>query len=175
MVFRKNNLFLFTFLSISLLLLYSLALIMPKTGVIADTEDVTPPTLVSLTYTDDTFNTTPGVDFDGSVTVVVEATDDITGVEWISIRYVPVSGYDLYNDINLYTDNLTGGTLTNGTFTGSPNTEFSEYAANGEWMIETLSLTDALGNTVSYNETELEGLLSAASNRFVEDNEYSID
>lgn len=144
-------------LLLSLVIILSLSLIaifVPNGGIIADTEDVEPPTLVDLEFTSLTFNTEWNED---TVEATITVTDNLSGFEWGYIRLVPISGHDLYADIYFYPEHLVSGDLNDGVYTSE--TSFHQYIANGEWKIEDLSLTDHVGNSVNFSEGDLEAIL----------------
>ena len=61
--------------------------------VLAQTEDVTPPTLTALSFTPTTINTTTGP---AVVTVSVSATNDLSGVRPVIVNMVSPSGAHTY-------------------------------------------------------------------------------
>jgi chitodextrinase len=117
-------------------------------GVRAQEEDVTPPELVDFNFTPTEIDTSGGPQ---EVTVTLQVTDDLSGVNYMWVRFGSPSGE---HSAFAYPE-LTSGDEFNGTWTGVA--EFAQYSELGTWTVGA-KVQDAVGNQQLYSEEDLEAL-----------------
>lgn len=125
----------------------------------ASSGDVTPPTLVSFSFSPTTIDTSSGA---ATVTVTVQAVDSQSGVcigstlpgpcpgptlSLVEFRHVGTSQFVAAGF------NLVAGTLNNGTFQAELG--FPQGSASGTWKISPLLLADQSGNVQVFSEADL--------------------
>jgi len=109
--------------------------------------DVTAPHLLALTL--DRSSVYAGY-ADGTIRVTVHATDDLSGVTYVDVRFKSPSGSQ---SVRMRNVRRSSGTTLNGEHVGTMTVlRFSEP---GTWRLDAAWVSDRIGNSRQYNSTEL--------------------
>jgi titin len=101
-------------------------------------EDVTAPQLVSESFSPTRIDTSSS---DQTVVVNLQATDDLSGVDYIYVTFVSPTG----TQARTAYPSLVSGSTTNGFYRGSVT--FPQFSASGSWRLYYVVLVDRLGNS----------------------------
>ena len=107
-------------------------------------QDVTPPSLVSISVSLPSVDVTAGP---GPVTVTADLTDDLSGVQQWLVQFNSPSGTQFVQVFG--TPGLIAGNALNGTFQGT--SQVAQFAEAGIWRATYLSMTDNAGNNTVVN------------------------
>jgi hypothetical protein len=137
----------------------------PAQIVINPDEDQTPPVVVGFVFDQTSIDTSTQAQ---QVSMTVHATDDLSGVSYISMQLTPDSNSQPRNAqwVYCYASTLQSGTRTDGYFTGS--CYFPQYSQSGTWSASYIYAQDrvtriatwygtnaaALGDSISVTSTE---------------------
>ena len=122
---------------------YSNALFPPFFRVVSQ-QDATPPSLVSISVSPETVDVREG---QAPVTVTVDLSDDLAGVQQWQVQFNSPSGSQSLQVSG--SPGLIAGTTLNGTFQGTST--LPQFAEAGTWTAASLSVTDGAGNSTSVN------------------------
>ncbi|HOI28883.1 MAG TPA: T9SS type A sorting domain-containing protein [Melioribacteraceae bacterium] len=115
----------------------------PSTLEVKETTDVTPPELINFSFSPSIIDLTSN---DHSVTFSIEASDDLSGVEEVTVEFLPPgnggSKSETFRKVNLLTATLTG------------SIDFGNNPAIGTWKAS-ISVKDATGNESVFNPESL--------------------
>ena len=128
--------------------------------VVSSTPDLTPPMITGLAFSPSVIDTAAGSQ---NVTVVINATDDFTGVNFSPDH---LSGISFLHGIQLRSPSgqqtrsahglsfqRTAGTAQNGTWTAT--IFFPQYSEGGTWTASVVGIKDAVRNHVSLSNAQL--------------------
>ena len=107
-------------------------------------EDVTAPTLLNISSSPATVGVVAGP---APITVTVQLTDDLAGVQQWLVSFSSPSGDQSLQVFG--TPGLITGTNLNGTFQGT--SVLPQFSESGDWQATFLSMTDNAGNNISVN------------------------
>ena len=122
---------------------YSNALFPPFFRVVSQ-QDATPPSLVSISVSPETVDVREG---QAPVTVTVDLSDDLAGVQQWQVQFNSPSGSQSLQVSG--SPGLIAGTTLNGTFQGTST--LPQFAEAGTWTAASLSVTDGAGNSTAVN------------------------
>ncbi|MBI3784665.1 MAG: hypothetical protein HY270_14830 [Deltaproteobacteria bacterium] len=120
-------------------------LIAASTGYAWAQADTTPPTLVNLSFSSVTIDTSAG---EATVSITAHIVDTQSGFSSGTVNFFQLGSGQVRGGFF----GLVSGTPSDGVYTGTVT--FQQYAANGVWEAR-LVLFDNLGNARSYSETDL--------------------
>ena len=123
----------------------------PSFEVSTTKEDVTTPEIVGVTLTPTEVNVSDGP---GLITMSIEATDDLSGIDWISATLTSPSGEQTHCFCNGLP--LTSGSHTDGVFTRSIT--LPQYSEAGTWSIDYININDSVNNSQHYSAGRLTNL-----------------
>jgi hypothetical protein len=118
----------------------------PTSFNVTSAKDTTPPTLVSLSFAPTAIDTKLGP---AAVTVSFHATDDLSGVTTIQAGFVSPSGVN--------TAQASASFAANTNVTGTANAVFPMGSESGTWVLTSVFLSDAAGNTTTLATSDLAG------------------
>ena len=110
-------------------------------------EDITPPTLTGFSFTPSSIDVTSGTD---TVTVTVSATDDLSGLSYVSVSFRSPSG-DQYANAGMHTYGALDTTV-------SDIMTIAQYAEGGDWEVDFVSIDDQVGNSYNWYTSELDSM-----------------
>jgi hypothetical protein len=129
------------------------------TAVLADGQNVsdsTAPQVSNISFSNTSVDTTSGAQ---SVTMSVDATDDLSGVNYAYVYLETTSTsqpYNYYSSTSCYVYNLQSGSRTSGTFTGTCS--FPQYSQSGTWFVYEVVIYDMVGNYRVYYTSDLQSI-----------------
>ena len=123
---------------------------------VAFADDTTPPSVTGLTLN----LTSVDVVASKSVLVTMTATDDLSGVQFVTVTFTSPH----VNQQQFAFLFLSSGTSTNGVFTG--NATIPQYADNGTWNITSVFIGDNAGNSVNIPNSTLLTIPGVQQRRF---------
>ena len=125
-----------------------------STASVAFADDTTPPSVTGLALSPTSVDVTTGPK---SVLVTMTATDDLSGVKFVTVTFTsPHVSQTQFAFLS-----LSGGTATNGTFTG--NATIPQYADNGTWNISSVFIGDNAGNSINIPNSTLTTIAGVAT------------
>ena len=105
--------------------------------------DLEPPTLAALTISPEYVNTSVG---DQAITVTVRVTDNLSGVDGMSIYFSPRFGPSTQRRaVHFSPSHLMTGTVTDGIHQNSFT--LPQYSYEGEWIVDIVVINDRVSNT----------------------------
>ena len=128
-----------------------LALCSKPSLVSAQTVDITPPQLTSLSITPQSVDTTDGP---AQLTLTIGLTDDVSGIATTNF-YLNLTSSDGTQSVGFYT--LTPVEGQNDVYTSSATMQ--QYALNGEWKVASFFTFDKAGNFVSFDSIEINAII----------------
>jgi len=102
----------------------------------ADSEDASPPALVDFSFTPSTVDVSSGP---ATVQVTIHATDDVSGIDYVSSYFISPSGEQR---VYFSTRNLVSGTINDGVY--SDTMTVPQFSEAGTWATERICLRDNL-------------------------------
>lgn len=107
-------------------------------------QDITPPALLDVRFEPEQIDTSKGP---VTITVTVHVTDDLSGVEWVSIGFrQPNTTQNKYVDVvNNGQGKLVEGDYLDGVFVSTMT--LPQYAAFGIWEMYVVGVNDNVGNS----------------------------
>jgi hypothetical protein len=112
-------------------------------------QDSTPPVLVEFDFTPKTIDVSSTTQW---VTATLRITDDLSGSRQPYVRFISPSGQQ---DSFAWGD-VVSGPPENRTYDASLT--FPAFSETGTWQISYIRLSDAVGNEISYSESDLDAL-----------------
>jgi Leucine-rich repeat (LRR) protein len=106
-------------------------------------EDITPPEVMSIEVSPDTIDISDG---GKTITVIAEATDDISGIEYFIVGATSPTGIHSYHSSNLVN---TSGNLYSGEIL------IEEMSEAGTWEVSVTAIWDSMNNDRNYSREEL--------------------
>ncbi len=128
----------------AILLLGILLLIGGVPSIVSGQGDISPPAVVSISIEPSQFWT--GLD-PQTVTVTVNLKDDLSGIDYIGMRFTPEIGTTQFVDAMFGAGNLVSGTPIDGVW--QDEIVLPRYAAEGWWSVNWIYGADAVGNRIS--------------------------
>ena len=119
-------------------------------------EDGTPPEIVDVTLTPEEVDVSEG---SASITLSVEATDDLSGIGWVSAVLTSPSGEQSHCFCSGLP--LTSGSYTGGDFTSS--IAIPQFSVAGTWMVDYIIIEDNVNNRRRYSAAQLATLGASPS------------
>ena len=118
----------------------------PTILTVTSVEDLAYPTLTGFSFTPDAVDVISGP---ATVTCIVNATDDISGLNYCRINFISPTGvHSRFNDGSFEAGILDG--------TSTVTITIDQYVASGEWKVDYIRLVDIVGNSNDYLTSELE-------------------
>ena len=118
-----------------------------NTLTVTSASDTTAPNLTALSFTPTTINVTSAP---ATVTFTFQATDDLSGVTSFQTNFVSPSGAFVQAASSSFAATMSAS--------GSAPTTFAKGSESGTWLVQSVLLTDAAGNTHQYATSDLAGL-----------------
>ena len=117
----------------------------PTRLLVVGTSDTTPPYVTPFSFSPSTIDTSTG---SATVSVSVSATDDLSGLGTFQVVFLSPDGKVQRGD----PQSFTAGRLQ-GTATGS--VVFPKYSQSGNWIVQSVSVQDQVGNVATLNTIAL--------------------
>jgi hypothetical protein len=145
----------------SLAVLFALALLAAPGVASAQVSDTTPPTLVSVGFSPSPVDVSAGPQ---TVTVSLGITDDLSGVSFEYLNYGQRVGIVFRSPSGAQTQvayeyqftQVPGGDLLSGTW--NADVTFPLGAESGNWLVESITLEDVVGNKVTFDTSVLQDM-----------------
>jgi hypothetical protein len=117
----------------------------PNSIQVTGVSDVTPPSIVDLSFNPETIDVSNGSQM---VTVSLNVTDNLSGVDWANIEFVGPSG-----QFNGKAFSIVSGDVNNRVYECTLN--FSQYSKAGNWYVNFIRVSDVAGNVREYDANSL--------------------